>query len=175
MWVLMHRQGAVSRQTGFSLLEVLVAMVILAIGLMGLASLQLTSLRYNKVAYLRTQATNLAYDLIDRMRANRADATTTDAYETGFAKTAPVCDTNPSFTGSSAAVDLAEWRNQVACTLPQGDARVVQCLLSNSNNTSGGSALCSDNSNAVFLITVRWLETHGKTQEMQAFSVKSQL
>lgn len=163
------------RQQGFTLLEVLVAIVILAVGLMGLGALQLTSLRYNKVAYLRTQATNLAYDLVDRMRANRSDATAGDAYETGFAKSPLTCDTKPSFKGTSAAVDLAEWKNQVACTLPQGNARVIQCLDSNSNNGSNGNYLCADNSNSVFLITIQWLETHGKQQVQQQFSVKTQL
>lgn len=58
------------RQDGFSLMEVLVALLILAIGLLGLASLQTLSLKFNHQSYERTQATLLAYDILDRMRAN---------------------------------------------------------------------------------------------------------
>ncbi|THF64666.1 type IV pilus modification protein PilV [Pseudothauera nasutitermitis] len=61
-----------NKQTGSSLLEVLVAMLVLAFGLLGLAGLQATSVRSNHSAYLRTQATLLAYDLADRMRAMQA-------------------------------------------------------------------------------------------------------
>jgi type IV pilus assembly protein PilV len=58
------------KQTGFTLLEVLIALVVLAIGLLGLAGLQATALKDNLSAYHRSQATIVAYDTIDRMRAN---------------------------------------------------------------------------------------------------------
>ena len=57
---------------GFSLLEVLVALFVLSIGLLGLAALQTTGVKFNQQSYQRTQATLQAYDIIDRMRANRA-------------------------------------------------------------------------------------------------------
>ena len=56
---------------GFTLLEVLVALTILSIGLLGLASMLTKGMRFNHQAYVRTQATYIAYDLIDRIRANR--------------------------------------------------------------------------------------------------------
>jgi type IV pilus assembly protein PilV len=55
---------------GFTLIEVLIAMLVLAVGLLGLASLQAYSLRNTQSAYNRSLATELAYDLADRMRAN---------------------------------------------------------------------------------------------------------
>ena len=67
----LHRPDRIS---GFTLLEVLVALVILSIGLLGLAGLQAASLRYNHSSYLRSQATLIAYDIVDRMRANRQEA-----------------------------------------------------------------------------------------------------
>jgi type IV pilus assembly protein PilV len=54
-----------------SLLEVLVAVVVLAFGLLGFALLQTMSVRYVQSANYRTQATNLAYDLSEQMRSNR--------------------------------------------------------------------------------------------------------
>jgi type IV pilus assembly protein PilV len=59
---------------GFTLIEVLVAIVVLAFGLLGFALLQTMSVRFTQSANYRTQATNLAYDLIDQMRANRYQA-----------------------------------------------------------------------------------------------------
>ncbi|WP_129136435.1 type IV pilus modification protein PilV [Luteimonas sp. YGD11-2] len=71
----MNRYGIVRRANhrhagGFSLLEVLIALVILALGLLGFALLQTLNLRYTQSANYRTQATNLAYDLLDQMRSN---------------------------------------------------------------------------------------------------------
>ncbi len=60
-----------SSQSGFTLIEVLVAILILAVGLMGLSAMQLTSLKVNQGAYYRSQASILASDILDRMRANR--------------------------------------------------------------------------------------------------------
>jgi len=62
------------KHKGFTLIEVLVSMIVLAIGLLGLAGLQMSSLRNNLSAYHRSQATQLAYDMADRMRTNIADA-----------------------------------------------------------------------------------------------------
>ena len=58
------------RQRGFSLIEILVAVVVLSIGLLGLAGLQTTSLRINQSAYMQTQAVSRAYDVIDQVRAD---------------------------------------------------------------------------------------------------------
>ena len=62
------------REGGFTLIEVVVAMLILSIGLMGMVGLQAVSLKMNQSAHLSSQATYLAYDIIDRMRANRTAA-----------------------------------------------------------------------------------------------------
>ncbi len=76
-----------SRQTGFSLLEVLIAIVITSIGLLGLAGMQATGLRNNHSAYHRSQATVLAYDIADRMRSN---AGTMISYVTPVEEETPV-------------------------------------------------------------------------------------
>jgi type IV pilus assembly protein PilV len=57
---------------GFSLIEVMVALLVLAIGLLGLAALQTVSLQGGQNAYYRTQATNLAYEVSDFARVNRS-------------------------------------------------------------------------------------------------------
>jgi type IV pilus assembly protein PilV len=67
----------VRQNAGFTLLEVLVSLVILAIGLLGIAKLMLFSSHANDSAYLRSQATALAYEILDDMRANRQEAINT--------------------------------------------------------------------------------------------------
>lgn len=62
-----------SSQRGFSLLEVLVALVVLSIGLMGIASMQVVGLQFNQQAITSTRAIELAADMADRIRANVGD------------------------------------------------------------------------------------------------------
>lgn len=72
----LNRTGHITarRQKGLSLLEVLVSLVLLSIGLLGLAGLQATALKSGHSASLRSQATILAYDILDEMRANSIQA-----------------------------------------------------------------------------------------------------
>jgi type IV pilus assembly protein PilV len=124
-----------NKNAGFTLIEVLIAMVVLAIGLLGLAGLQVTSLRNNQSAYNRSQATQLAYDLADRMRANRLFGAN---YVTTFmAPTAATCATSDtpctacrsmakSCTPPQLAVkDLFEWNNALTSTLPSGTGTIT--------------------------------------------------
>lgn len=69
----LHR-GHARAARGFSLIEVLIALVVLAVGLLGLALLQTMNLRYTKSADQRTKAVNLASSMLDMMRSNRSQA-----------------------------------------------------------------------------------------------------
>lgn len=110
------------KQSGFTLIEVLVAVLVLSIGLLGLAGLMASSIRNNQSAYQRTQATWLAYDIVDRMRANRPAALAGN-YNTALGAPAN-CAAAPALAGAMAAQDLTEWKNQIACVLPAGDGEV---------------------------------------------------
>ncbi|MGB9128630.1 MAG: type IV pilus modification protein PilV [Thiobacillus sp.] len=110
------------KQSGFTLLEVLVAVLVLSIGLLGLAGLMATSIRNNQSAYQRTQATWLAYDIVDRMRANR-DTALASGYNTNLGSPA-ACAAAPVLAGSMAAQDLTGWKTLLACSLPAGDGSV---------------------------------------------------
>jgi type IV pilus assembly protein PilV len=101
-----------SKMNGFSLLEVLIAVFILAIGLLGLINLQMTSIKNNQSALFRTSAIILSYDLIDRMRVNQAaDYTLTMA-------------ATPS-GATRKDTDLIAWTTALANTLPSGDGSVA--------------------------------------------------
>ena len=105
------------RQRGMTLIEALVALLVLSIGLLGVAALQMSSLRNTHAAHMRSQATALASDITDRMRANRTVALA-GAYNIaiGATLTAPA---------TLAEVDLSTWKNSLAATFPAGDGSVA--------------------------------------------------
>jgi len=106
------KQMRLNKTSGFSMLEVLISIFVLAVGLLGLLNLQMTSLKNNHSAQYRTSATVLAYDIFDRMRLNRdADYTLTMA-------------STPAGTGLKNA-DLIAWVADIAATLPSGDGSVT--------------------------------------------------
>jgi type IV pilus assembly protein PilV len=107
--------------SGFTLIEVLIAMLVLAVGLLGLAGLQATSLKNNQSAYNRSQATQLAYDLADRMRANIAGKARYTAILPSSATAKANCLTTTGCTPADLAEnDLFEWNSAVSNNLPSG-------------------------------------------------------
>lgn len=145
-------------QRGFNLIEVMVAVVVLSIGLLGLAGLQVLGLRYNHQSYERTQATILINDIIDRMRANPDGASAGDyvsAAPTSLPTTYTGCFSSTSYCTSTqvAAYDLNEWRNAIA----------AQRML-----TQGSGAI--SRSGTRYTVTIRWVEkdlTMEQTQDVQ--------
>jgi type IV pilus assembly protein PilV len=101
------------QEKGYSLLEVLIALVILAIGLLGLAGLQMQGLKGNHGSHLRSQATFLAADILDRMQANRDQAL---VYNIALGSV-------PSM-GGIVEQDLSAWKDALNATLPSCDGSV---------------------------------------------------
>ena len=111
---------------GFTLLEVLVAVVVLSVGLLGLASLQVNGLRFNHSAYMRTQATLLAEELADRMRANRPGFIANN-YDNPAGALVAACRTPVGCTALQMAQnDVAEWQQSLAALLPNGQGVVCR-------------------------------------------------
>ncbi len=102
-------------QRGFSLVEVMVALLVTTVGLLGLAALQLTSLKIGHNAYLRGQAVQIAHEIAERMRANR-EAARAGRYDLAYGAT-------PGGEGLPAA-DLAAWKQRLTAVLPQADGRI---------------------------------------------------
>lgn len=105
------------RQRGFSLLEVLVAVVVLAFGLLGFALLQTMNVRYVQSANYRTQATNLAYDLTELMRSNRhaSEWYSNASFASGTKTAAGVC-ARP-INNVTVEQNIARWQCQVVKAL----------------------------------------------------------
>jgi type IV pilus assembly protein PilV len=114
--------------SGFSLLEVLITLVIMAISLLGLAGLQATSIKNNLSAYHRSQAIIIAYDVIDRMRANKPsiDKYLSSAMTPSTAKSKPACITggNGCSSAQMAEHDLSEWDDMLKSSLPSGTGKI---------------------------------------------------
>ncbi len=145
---------------GFSLVEVLVAILVLAIGLVGLATLQMAGLRSNQTAYYRSVATELAYDMIDRMRANAVGVTAGYYKQTavGSSGDASKCENDPSKSCSAselAGYDLARWNNALAAGLPSGQG--IVCLDSTPEIGTATSPACDGSSN-VYAIKIWWAD-----------------
>ncbi|HCU54464.1 MAG TPA: type IV pilus modification protein PilV [Gammaproteobacteria bacterium] len=115
-----------SPQRGFSLLEVLIALAVFSFGLLGLAALQTVSLRIGHDSYQRTQATMLAYDIVDRMRANPTGLAAgkynniADNYNPGSTNCVSVSCT----TDELADFDIRSWHTVIAEKLSQGKGTI---------------------------------------------------
>lgn len=131
------------RQRGAGMVEVLVAVVVLAVGLLGVAGMQLGSLRSNHSAWMRSEATLRAYDMMDRMRANPTAAVNGN-YDIALTAAAP--------TGSTTRdLDLQEWKQDLA-VLPSGNGSVARTV-------AGGRTL--------FTVTVQWDDSRGELPVQQ--------
>ncbi len=154
-----HHASYVTRSHGFSMMEVLVTLIVLSIGLLGLAAMQAKSMQNTHGAYLRTQASYLAYDMFDRMRANIVGVNTgnyngIDTENNDY--DSPACLTAGCTTVTMAAEDAAEWETDLAVQLPGGEGAIV-----------AGAGL------RVFTITVTWGDPD--TGDTTDFSMTSQL
>ena len=118
---------------GFSLIEVLVALLITAIGVMGTDATHLNTIKFNQTADIRSHATILAYEIGDRMRANR-NAALSGNYNIALAASAPTG--TPS---TIAQTDIQDWLSVLTSRLSAGDGAIER----NGN---------------IFTITVQWDE-----------------
>lgn len=154
----------IKTQYGFSLLEVMVAMVIFSIGLLGLAGLMAQSTRFTNSAQYRTQATYLAYDMLDRMRANPAQARNpTLGYNLSLGNTpgAATCYATTCTPAQLATADKDQWLTAVQALLPGGDGEVT---------------LPTPDTNVIFVITVRWKDpVSAETAAPTSFTFRSEL
>lgn len=157
------------RQSGMTLIEILVTVIVLSIGLLGMASLTVGSLKNNQGAFLRTQATILAYDMADRMRSNTAEAIS-GSYNnasTTSAPSAPTCGAKGCTGAERVAADIQAWKQQI-----EGASGNMAMLPGGEGAISGGGGP-TDAGNA-FAITItwkedRWSETEGamSTEDQQ--------
>lgn len=144
-----------SHQQGVGLIEVLVTLLILSTSLITLTAMQNRSLQFNQMAYFRSQANILAYDILDRIRSNKSNILNNlAAYDVALA----------AFAGGAApaatdyvSTDLFQWRQEIDARIPDGQG-AIDC----------------DNTTSICTITISWDEINSTlrlTDEQESTSV----
>ena len=144
-----------SSSDGFTLIEVLVALIVVSIGLLGLAGLQATSVRFNQQAYLRSQAVQQAYDMADRIRANARGMWDGDYDDIDGTESDPGCIDTDCSPADLATTDAVAWNAQNVSVLPAGSGTVTR-------DTTAAAM--------VFNIVVNWSEGPD-TEDQHTFTV----
>lgn len=135
-----ERNFQLSPQKGVTMIEVLVAVVVLSIGLLGLAGLQSAGLTHNQSASFRSTATMMTYSILDSVRANRA-AAINGSYNIAPGASLPSGSTVPE-------QDLSNWLSELALRLPAGAGAI---------NVNGN----------VITVTVQWDDSRGALAAQQ--------
>lgn len=129
------------------MLEVMVALLVLSIGLLGLAMLQVRGMQFNSDAYIRTQATMYAYDIMDRIRANWSAATndSNPVYRMPSPPSSTItdCATNACSASALAAYDLYRWYSALSKAIPLNPGAATTIAYA-----AGGQ----------YTITINWIE-----------------
>lgn len=166
----MNNHHYIDRQSGFTLIEILVAVLILSLGLLGLAGLQAASIRSNHSAYLRSQATHLAYDMADRMRANMAAVEGGDYNDPTLTPTPSCYTTSGCSPMLLARDDAARWTADLQTVLPPGSAGVV-CIDGTPIDGSPGANGCDNAAGANYVIKVWWRDDPTNPTSFKQFVV----
>jgi type IV pilus assembly protein PilV len=145
--LILKRNFQLPHQKGVTMIEVLVAIIVLSIGLLGLAGLQSAGLTYNQSASFRSTATMMTYSILDSMRANRTGAIN-GSYNIAIGTSIPSGITIPE-------QDLNNWLNELALRLPAGT----------------GAVNVADN---VVTVIIQWDDSRG-TLAAQQFILTTQL
>jgi type IV pilus assembly protein PilV len=144
------------RYRGFSLLEVLIALLIFSLGLLGMAGLMVVSVKTNQSAYLRTQASFLAQSMVDRIRMNLGQVNDYNGeYGEDTVEDAGCGAAEPCSPEEIAERDKAIWSQQLVDSLPNATASIDCDGESLGNSAQLGAAPYS----GLCTFTIQWDET----------------
>ena len=149
------------RQQGLTLIEVMIALAVFSFGLLALAALMASGLKYNTSALHRSYATSQAYDMADRMRANHLglDYYLIDPLDRpNCVSFVSECESTECLPQAMALYDARQWNNYNACLLPQG---------------SGTVSLESSNPD-IYTITITWNDERDSDTPDDSFIVEFQ-
>ena len=166
---ILHRTSQSSGQSGFSILEVLIAIIILSIGMLGAVGMQAAAMQANKETRNQAAATTLGRDLAERMRGNHTVAIKTlaadnpyifDATLTGAVATPSVnCFTTGCPTVKDAATwDVADWQSRVRTALPT--PRVNVCFDKDPFDSAGKPRWVCTNDGDVTVLKMSWTRSN---------------
>ena len=127
-------------QKGLSLIEVIIALAVFSFGLLALAALMASGLKYNTSALHRSYATSQAYDMGDRMRANRLGLDSGYYNDLSDSGTNPGCIESGCTPEQMAQYDTWQWNTDNARLLPEG----------------AGTVSLKSSDSGIYTITVAW-------------------
>ncbi|MGI9204301.1 MAG: type IV pilus modification protein PilV [Woeseiaceae bacterium] len=120
----MRIEKQLTKAGGFTLIEVLIAMVILSVGMLGIAGLYVTSMQAGRTSILRHNAVTLAGDVADRIRANPRAAASYALADSGVPSACVAAATNCT-RDEMASNDIYLWNQQARDSMPNGTVAVV--------------------------------------------------
>jgi type IV pilus assembly protein PilV len=148
-----------AKQHGFSMIEIMVTIAIIATSLLGTAGLQVYAMRVNQGAQFRTQAVFLASDLVERIEANKIGATSGAGYTLDETDTAPAivntCFSATCSASNLASYDLNQWSNSISTLLPQATAWEI-CIDADLNGACDATPAVTNPTN--YLIRISWTD-----------------
>ena len=166
-----------ARQSGLSMIELLVAVLVMGIGVLGISALQMVSLQNNRAALYRAEAVQAAYDVMDRIRANPAGANFAgedyDGMDLAEIPAVPptLCHQANCNQAQMVAFDLAVWK----CSLGGMNDEAVCADLRTSGalppqaeqpGLPGGDGSIVVDAAGVITVTVRWQEPNGDVRNI---------
>ena len=171
------------RIAGFSMIELLVAVLVMGIGVLGITGLQVASMQNNREALLRSEAAQMAYSILDRIRANRVGgaAIVGLAYDGLAVGDAPPnandCQAANCSQAQMVAFDLAVWK----CSLGSFDAD-AGCVALRAANVlpptnqqpglpQGDGSVVVNGATGVITVTVQWM---GSNNQLQTLALETQ-
>lgn len=168
-----YQRFSYANRTGFAMVEVLVTIVIISFGLLGLAGMQITGMRNSHGAYMRSLATQQAYDMADRLRANQIGVLAGNynslsgipALDTCITAAAPGCT-----AAQLATQDARQWNTSNGLLLPSGQGAV--CLDSSPNDGTPAATACSGS--GPFVIKIWWNDDKSGTAPLKLFAISFQ-
>lgn len=151
------------RQRGITLLESLIALIVVALGILGIIGVQMRTLSDTQTTVRRAQAIGLIDDLGERMKVNPNAMGNMSSYVSNWSTTLPTPAASPNCAAVAcvsddlAAYDLAEWKRLVQRTLPLGDANVFRAK-------GEGTDASADAHRRQWGVMIRWRENE-KSQD----------
>lgn len=148
------RRSDRTRQRGVGLIEVLIAIVVVALGVLAISRLQTNMIRANQSALFRSEASFQVYNMLDRLRADR-QAALAGAYDRGFATARP------------SAADCVDIPDYGALTLPANETMEWLCALDNLPAGAGSIAV----NGVIATVTVQWDDSRGQEAAVEFSTV----
>ncbi|MBV8157471.1 MAG: type IV pilus modification protein PilV [Dyella sp.] len=148
---------------GYTLLEAMIAVVIISVGLIGFLRLELLGMSATTTSTQRSKAVYLAYEMADRMRANLAGYAASAYSNLTSTPVNPGCVSTSCTSAQIAQNDYYEWSNEVSTLLQQGAAAV--CLTSTILATATPAAPGCDGLGSRYAVMIWWTED-GKQQKL---------